>query len=132
MQRTALRAAADAECKMAFGRDDVNQFSDQHLLRRAARAQLRVVERFLQVWDPIGVFRSQVGDGVLPTEYDTYAPQALRLLREGCSAEVLCDFLASTRARLGVGTDPASDRTLAEGLLAWWRHSGGSAAHDEL
>ena len=88
-------------------------------------AHIRMVERFLQEWDPIEVIGDQVKGGVPPTEYDGYAPAILRMLTEGCSAEDLAEHLASLRADcMGFSRDDPNDGQIAEGLVRWWTDYG--------
>ena len=94
-------------------------------------AQLRMVERLLQVWDPIEVSRDQAEDGVPPTEYDSYAPKVLALLHQGCSVDELAQHLASARSGpLGLRPSRAKDHAFAEGLLAWWNNYGARMSRD--
>ena len=93
-------------------------------LAREARAQLRMVARFLQSWDPIGVNADLAASGNSPTEYDTYAPGVLELLQRGCTADALEAHLAELRTGLGLEAAGADDRKFALGLLRWWHERG--------
>ena len=94
-------------------------------------AQLRMVERWLQVWDPIGVIHDQAESGVPPTEYDSYAPKVLALLHQGCSVDELARHLASVRqGPMELEPSRAKDRAIAEGLVAWWTNKGARRSPD--
>jgi len=96
--------------------------NDKRARKHTVKAELRIVERFLQEWDSIGAIRDQVEDGVQPTEYYTYAPVILGMLSRGCSAKALAEHLASARTkRMGLGRDDANDARIAKGLVRWWK-----------
>jgi hypothetical protein len=86
------------------------------------RAQIRLVERYLQAWDPIGVIQDQVIDGFPPTEYDSYAPRILGFLERGTSVKVLAQEFSLIRTKhMGLPSDDDSDLAFANGLLKWWK-----------
>jgi hypothetical protein len=109
----------------------MNRKTERKAKKATVTAQLRMVERWLQVWDSVGVIRDQAEAGVPPTEYDSYAPKVLALLHQGCSADELAQHLASVRSGpMGLKRDSSKDHALAEGLLAWWTNKGARMSPD--
>ena len=84
-------------------------------------AHLRTVERFLQVWDPIGIIEDEIDSGTPPTEYDTYAPKVLALLQRGVSTDDLVNHLSGLRRDLGLDPDDMRDQEAAQSIIRWWQ-----------
>ena len=85
---------------------------------RAIRDQLRVIENFLRVWDPIGVLASPDGRS---DEYNAYAPAILGKLQTGIDTDALAQHLHELAVReMGLCGDVARELDHAQKLLAWW------------
>ena len=85
---------------------------------RAIRDQLRVIENFLRVWDPIGVLASPDDRS---DEYDAYAPAILAKLQAGVDTDTLAQHLHGLATReMDLCGDVARELDFAQQLLAWW------------
>jgi hypothetical protein len=77
------------------------------------------VEELLREWDPIGVIHVEVPQSW--DEYDSYAPEVLRMLANGCNAEMLAAHLEDCRTRrMGLHEDPGADLAAATRFVEWW------------
>jgi hypothetical protein len=86
---------------------------DEELLR---------VQEFLALWDPIGVIDLLEEEGLLPNEYDSYAPAILTMLRAGTTRVEIVRHLGLIQTRfMGLGDSPDHDGWIADQLLEWWR-----------
>jgi len=82
------------------------------------RDQLRVIENFLRLWDPIGVLASPEGRS---DEYDVYAPAILAKFQAGVDHQTLAQHLHGLAVcEMGLGGDVAHELDFAQQLLAWW------------
>jgi hypothetical protein len=87
-----------------------------------ARSQIRAIEEVLRRWDPIGVIADLVADGLLPNEYDDYAPHIVGMLARGASVEELAHHLSYCRTgAMGLRANAAEDRNYAQEIHDWWR-----------
>ncbi len=73
-------------------------------------------------WDPVGA-------DVPEDEYEGYALQLGRLLREDASAIDIATYLAAMRVEsLGVGPDPDNDLRVAHLIVVWYERVMGRAS----
>jgi len=85
------------------------------------RNELREVARELRSWDPIGVIVDPSNPENPLDEYDSYAPEVLRLLKAGIEARLLADHLESiARSQMGLALPLEFHLKFSEYLLAWW------------
>ncbi len=89
-----------------------------YLKRPDAAGYLKVLEA-LREWDPIGVLSP---DSDCPRdEYDGFAPEIVRLLDAGTTADHLAGVLRRiAEENMGVKSDPAKDARIAAELVAFW------------
>lgn len=77
--------------------------------------KIRIVERILRRWDPIGV---QPGRFAPEDEYDSYAPQIVSLVESGCTAEALTAHLESLSIEtMGVGSNMRASAKFAAEIV---------------
>jgi hypothetical protein len=89
---------------------------------KIARSQIQAIEEVLRRWDPIGVIADLVADGLLPNEYDDYAPHIVGMLSRGASAEELARHLSYCRTgAMGLRANVAEDRKYAQEIYERWR-----------
>ena len=90
-----------------------------YLKRPDAAGYLKVLEALRQ-WDPIGVLQS---DANWPRDgYDAYAPEIVRLLDAGTTADHLTQVLHRiAEENMGLKSDPERDARIAAELVAFWR-----------
>jgi hypothetical protein len=82
--------------------------SDRKKLKSTAMADNRLVEAILRRWDPIGVEPGLVGSA---DEYDSYAPQIVSKVKDGCTLEELASHLEHLRSEaMGLGPRNALSR----------------------
>jgi len=92
---------------------------------KTIRDQLRVIENFLRVWDPIGVLASPDDRS---DEYDAYAPAILGKLQAGVDCQALARHLSGLATReMGVCGDAARELDFAQQFLAWWASERGES-----
>lgn len=90
----------------------VAAMATKHELEMQLLAAIR--EILWRDWDPIGVNDFEDAHG----EYDSYAPNLLRLLREGVSEEDLTIRLGKYRDNMGLlGGQMFQDAVVARGLI---------------
>jgi hypothetical protein len=87
--------------------------------RQTLTNQHRAVSKLLDTtWDPIGVY--EVEDDPIPGEYEAYAWEVLRHLRDGDSAADIAGLLRGIKSRqLEMGPGPEDERA-ARALVAWF------------
>jgi hypothetical protein len=85
--------------------------------KNEAMTQVRMVQKCLCRWDPIGVHpRVFVGP---VDEYNSYAPHIVSMVVKGCSLDELSGHLQSLRTNvMGVPANPSWDQTIAADILA--------------
>ena len=87
--------------------------------RQILTHQHRTVSKLLDTtWDPIGVY--EMVDGPVPGEYESYAWEVLRHLRDGESEADIAGLLRNIKSRdLEMGPGPEDERA-ARALVAWF------------
>ncbi len=84
--------------------------------------ELKYVQEVLQRWDPIGVIADQREAGIPLSEYDSYAPTILTMLRKGCNEKKLAQHLGTIQSlEMGLAPLPEKDYKIAEELINWWK-----------
>jgi hypothetical protein len=87
----------------------------EHDAKRVLKERVSRVQAILRRWDPIGV---RPGEYAPADEYDSYAPQLVSLVAQGCSMQELCAQLETIRVHsIGVGANSAGDALIAEAIL---------------
>jgi hypothetical protein len=91
----------------------------EYLKRPDAAGYLKVLEALRQ-WDPIGVLGP--GSDCPRDEYDRYAPQIVRVLDMGTTADHLAQVLQRiAEENMHVKSNPARDKAIAGELVAFWK-----------
>jgi len=75
----------------------------------AAMDDIRIVQAILRLWDPIGV---EPGVAAPIDEYDSYAPDIVSKVRNGCTIEALARHLEYLGCEV-VGLGPSSETSRA-------------------
>ena len=83
---------------------------------------MATVQRALRDWDPIGVYQ----DGCVDPEgeYDTYAPQIVSLVADGCSREEVARHLNELETQeMGLNPNLSAALTAADAILGGLRRT---------
>jgi hypothetical protein len=84
---------------------------------KIAKSQIHAIEEVLRRWDPIGVIADLVSDGLLPNEYDDYAPHIVGMLARGASVEEIARHLSYCRTgAMGLSANATEDRLYAQAI----------------
>ncbi len=90
--------------------------SDQKTLKNAAIADIRLVEKILRRWDPIGV---EPGSVAPADEYDSYAPRIVSMVKSGCTLDELANRLEHLGSEtMGLGPSNSSSRAHSQKFAA--------------
>ena len=91
----------------------------EYLSREDARGHLKVLE-VLRKWDPIGVYKMESNWPL--DEYDSYAPQIIRLLDAGGNErQVAAELQQIASLRIGMNSPWAHHLDIAKELVDFWR-----------
>jgi hypothetical protein len=89
---------------------------NEYLRRPDAKGHLKVLE-VLREWDPIGVISETLQD-----EYDSYAPDIVRMLDAGATIDALVRHMTQIVTEgMGIGVDQEKTRLCAEELVNFWK-----------
>ncbi len=89
----------------------------EYLERPDAKGHLKVLE-VLRKWDPIGIISEKHQD-----EYDSYAPQIIRMLDARCTPKQLAQALYDLKTKhMGLSGFwfMTEEKRIARELVAWW------------
>ena len=106
---------ADIKKRGAYGdRKEVPSMTgqDKRVLKHYTKSEISAVAEILRRWDPINVQPSTVAPA---SEYDSYAPHILSMLKGGCTVEDLAAHLEHLATET-MGLGPSSNRTRAYSL----------------
>ncbi len=80
-----------------------------------ANTKIRVVQGILRRWDPVGV---KPGQFAPEDEYNSYAPQIVKLVENGCSSDVLTAHLERLCVHtMGVGPNKRASTKFAAEII---------------
>jgi len=93
-------------------------------VKQRALGEVAVVRRFLREWDPIGVMGHEAQVACTSDEYDSYAATIHSLLRHGCAAADLAQYLDRVESEeMRLTPVPERNLALAIKITDWWaRH----------
>lgn len=85
-------------------------------------SELDELNELLNAWDPIGVVAALKASGQPLTEYISYSPRILSLLRRGSTDdEIASELTRVVSSKLGVPPDEQRERRAAERIVHWYR-----------
>lgn len=91
------------------------------MTKKESVAAMERIQAFLREWDPLTVMKDAAEAVDLASEYDSYAPAILGMLRRGCSPEGLANYLKQVQVE-SMEVEPVAERDLAMAsrIFEWW------------